>query len=221
VNGSVVKRDFRERARAGIEPVVRPLGRLGLSPNVLTLIGFVIAVVAAGFAATQAWLEAGALVAFGAAFDLLDGALARAMNRLSRFGAFLDSTMDRAGEAVIYVGVASGCMQADFRAGAALAVLALAASFMVSYTRARSESLGFTSGRGMAKVGLAPREVRVGILVIGLLLTGLAGGVAVSFPFGDYAGQGWLLLTLGVIAILATITTVQRIVHVYLQAKKE
>jgi CDP-diacylglycerol---glycerol-3-phosphate 3-phosphatidyltransferase len=217
----VAQPTFRDRARASVEPLARVLGRLGLTPNSLTLIGFAIAAVAAVAAAAQMWLPAALLVAVGASFDMLDGALARATGRLSRLGAFLDSTIDRAGEAVVYVGIGWACLVAEFRVGALLAMAAMASAFMVSYTRARAESLGFTSGKGLANVGLAPREARVVILVIGLLLVGLSGGLTGLRPFADLMGNIWLIATLGLITILATITTIQRIVHVYLQAKKE
>ena len=218
---SVAKQTFRDRARAGAEPVARGFGRLGLSPNALTFIGFVFALFAAGFAAVQSWIGAALLVAIGASFDMLDGALARATNKLSRLGAFLDSTIDRAGEAVVYVGIAIGSL-ANYPSGAVLAMAAMAAAFMVSYTRARAESLGFASGKGLASVGLAAREVRVVILIVGLLAIGLSGGLPSGFaPFSDTTAISWLILTLGLITILATITTIQRIVYVYLQAKKE
>ena len=219
---------FRDRARASVEPIARGLGRLGLSPNALTFIGFVFALIAAGFAAIQLWMPAALLVAIGASFDMLDGALARAQNRISRFGAFFDSTLDRAGEATVYVGIALACVLAlpPFAGGAFLATSAMGAAFMVSYTRARAESLGYGSGSGLAYVGFAPREVRVVILVLGLILTDLAGGIQVGLQMpgsrpADSLGVPWLILTLGLITILATITTIQRIVYVYLQAKKE
>lgn len=217
----VAKPTFRDRARAGAEPLARVFGRLGLSPNALTIIGFVFAIFGAGFAAAQMWLPAAVLVAIGASFDMLDGALARATGQLSRLGAFLDSTIDRAGEVVVYIGIAWACLTVDLREGAVLAATAMASALMVSYTRARAESLGFASGKGLANVGLAPREVRVVILIVGLLLIGLSGGLTEVWPFADYTGNGWLILTLGLITILATITTIQRIVYVYLQAKKE
>jgi CDP-diacylglycerol---glycerol-3-phosphate 3-phosphatidyltransferase len=228
---SVAGRSFRDRARAAVEPLARVLGRLGLTPNALTLIGFGIAVVAAAAAAMQWWLAAGLLVAFGAVFDLFDGALARATNTTSRLGAFMDSVFDRAGEAVVYVGLVAGLAAAGqaggVPAGAFLGPLAAAAAmgaaFMVSYTRAKSENMGFTAGSGMAAVGFAPREVRVVILALGLI------GAAVV-PTGDFPlGSGppapywWLLLvgSLALIAILATITTIQRILHVVREAEKQ
>ncbi|HWH24348.1 MAG TPA: CDP-alcohol phosphatidyltransferase family protein [Candidatus Limnocylindria bacterium] len=224
MSGSLVSADLRERVRAGIEPLARGLGRLGLTPNVLTLIGFGIAIVAGYFAATQAWLVAGLLVAFGAVFDLFDGAVARATGTTSRFGAFMDSTFDRAGEAVVYLGIAWGLGARDIEGGVVggqvLAMLALAASFMVSYVRAKSESLGFTPGTGMANVGLAPREVRMMLVVIGLVLTGLVGGIGAEF-FPNPAGQLALFGSLTLITVLATVTTIQRIYFVYRQSTSD
>jgi CDP-diacylglycerol---glycerol-3-phosphate 3-phosphatidyltransferase len=219
-HSAATKPNFRDRVRAGAEPVARVFGRLGLTPNALTLIGFAVAAVAAGFAALQLWLAAGLLVAIGASFDMLDGALARATSRTSPLGGFMDSVLDRAGEAVVYTGIAIGCFAADFGFGALLAMTAMGSAMMVSYTRAKSEGLGFTSGSGMASIGLAPREVRTVIVVIGLVLAGLAGGLG-AFMFPNEAGITAIIGSLGLITILATITTIQRIVHVYLQAKKE
>ncbi|MDQ3937100.1 MAG: CDP-alcohol phosphatidyltransferase family protein [Chloroflexota bacterium] len=213
------KPTFRQRARTGAEPVARVVGRLGVSPNALTLIGFIFAVAAAVFAGAEMWLAAALLVAVGAAFDMLDGALARATNRLTRLGAFLDSTFDRAGEAVVYIGIAVAYARSDTPEMAVVPMAAMATAFMVSYTRAKSESLGFTPGSGMANVGFAPREVRVVILAVGLLLTHLGGGLG-RLPWPEQ-GAWWLAVTLGLITILATATTIQRIVHVIIQARKE
>jgi CDP-diacylglycerol--glycerol-3-phosphate 3-phosphatidyltransferase len=216
---SIVSPALRQRVRAGIEqPVGRFFSRLGLTPNALTLIGFGIAVVAALFAARADWLLAGVLVGVGAVFDLFDGALARSTGRTSRFGAFMDSTFDRAGEAVVYIGIAAGLGQPGIEGanGAQLlAIAALAASLMVSYTRAKSESLGFSPGTGMANIGLAPREVRLVILVIGLVAAGLASGGTAG------AGGAALWAALAVVAGLATLTTIQRIVFTYRQAKSQ
>jgi CDP-diacylglycerol--glycerol-3-phosphate 3-phosphatidyltransferase len=226
VIGSVVSLELRARVRVLAVPVALALGRLGLTPNALTVLGFGISVVAAIAAAQQAWIAAGLLVVLGGVFDLFDGALARATNRVSRLGAFLDSVFDRAGEAVLYLGIATGCLAADFSGGAILAAAAMGASFMVSYTRAKSESLGFTPGTGMANVGIAPREVRLVILTIGLILTGLIGGVGLvdsGFVLTDpwQLGRGELAAALALITALATITTVQRIVHVTRQTPPE
>jgi phosphatidylglycerophosphate synthase len=212
VIGSVVSPEMRARVRGAAIPIALAFGRMGLTPNALTVIGFGIAVVAAFAAAQQAWLAAGLLVVFGGVFDLFDGALARATNKVSRLGAFLDSVFDRAGEAVLYVGIAIGTLIAGHERGAVLAATAMGASFMVSYARAKSESLGFTPGTGMANVGVAPREVRLILLTLGLLASGVSGGSS---------GAQILDATLALITILATVTTIQRIVHVTRQTPPE
>ena len=104
-------------------------------------------------AAIQLWIPAGLVVGFGAAFDLFDGALARATGKSSKLGAFMDSVFDRAGEAVVYVGLVAGRSTLNSPKAPLLAAAAMAAAFMVSYTRAKSESLGFSSGTGIANVG--------------------------------------------------------------------
>jgi phosphatidylglycerophosphate synthase len=108
---------------------------------------------------------------------------------------------------------------------------ALLSAFMVSYVRAKAESLGFSPGSGLMNVGLAPREVRVAILAIGLIWTGLAGGVVPSIDFfcnptrcpgsdGAIGGIDVMTWTLALITILATITTIQRILHVRAQSRE-
>ena len=202
MSGSVISPAVRARIRGAAVPVALAFGRMGLTPNALTVIGFGIAIVAAFAASRQGWVAAGLLVIVGGVFDLFDGALARATNQVSRLGAFLDSVLDRAGESVLYIGVATGFLIAGHERVVLLSATAMASSFMVSYTRAKSESLGFTPGTGMASVGLAPREVRLVILSLGLL----AGAALDAEPV--------LSITLGLITALATITTIQRIVHV-------
>jgi hypothetical protein len=108
----------------------------------------------------------------------------------------------------------------------------MGAAFMVSYARAKSEGLGFTAGTGMASVGVMPREVRLVVLSLGLLLTGVEGTAnpflqlqTIDLPGGTlalpWAGERWLVLALGVITVGATITTIQRIIHVRHQAKQQ
>lgn len=230
MSGTLISPELRARVKGLMTPIALGLGRLGLSPNALTVIGFLISCVAAVAAGAQAWLAAGLLVIFGGVFDLFDGALARATNRVSKAGAFLDSTFDRWGEGVVYIGIVMGCLGGAFALGAVLSAAAMSSAFMVSYTRAKAESLGFAPDKGMANVGLAPREVRLLILTVGLVLTGLVGTAnpllvleTWSLPFGielvrPWAGQVWLVWSLLLIAVLATITTIQRIVATLRQA---
>ena len=222
MSGSFVSPELRARVKGLMTPIAVGLGRLGLTPNALTVIGFLIACVAAAAAAAQWWLLAGLLVIFGGVFDLFDGALARATNRVSRVGGFLDATFDRWGEGVVYIGIIWGAMDVGVSRPVILAALAMLSAFMVSYTRARAESFGFSPGRGMANVGFAPREIRLVIMTVGLVAAGLLPGRpadtstpgATAYPLNMLA----LELALGLIAVLATITTIQRIVATLRQA---
>ena len=222
MSGAIVSPELRARIRGLITPIALGLARVGLTPNALTLIGFVIACIAAVAAGAQAWLLAGFLVILGGIFDLFDGAVARATNRVSKLGAFLDSAFDRWGEGVVFIGIAWGALEMGLSRTIILATVAMTSAFMVSYTRAKAENMGFTSGAGMAAVGLAPREVRIVILTLGLIAAGLLPGFpadtdapgAMAYPLSALA----LEAALGLIAVLATITTIQRIIHTVRQA---
>ena len=225
MSGSIVSPELRAKVRGLVTPIALGLARVGLTPNALTLIGFFIACVAAVAAGAQAWLLAGFLVTFGGIFDQFDGAVARATGKVSGLGGFLDSTFDRWGEGVVYVGIVWGAIEMGLSRPIILAAVAMASAFMVSYTRAKAESMGFTAGTGMANVGLAPREVRIAILTMGLIAAGLLPGFpadmdapgAMAYPLSALA----LEAALGLIAVLATITTIQRILHTVRQAGRQ
>jgi phosphatidylglycerophosphate synthase len=200
-----ISNQTRDRVKSVFEPIALALGRLGLTPDALTLLGFGITVVGAVLLAMQLWLLGGIVVLVGGIFDMFDGTLARATGRVSRVGAFMDSVFDRWGEAIVYVGVITGSVLAGHQRLPVLGAAAMASAFMVSYIRAKSEGLSFTQGIGMAAVGLMPREVRLVILSLGLILA--SGPENLS-----------LELALGVIAVGATVTSIQRILHVRSQA---
>jgi CDP-diacylglycerol--glycerol-3-phosphate 3-phosphatidyltransferase len=213
---SLVSAATRNRLRGLAVPVAVALGRLGLTPNALTLIGFAGTCVAAWAAATQQWLAAGVLVIAFGIFDLFDGALARATKRASRFGAFLDSIADRTGESLVLGGVAVGSAAAGFIVGTALAILAMTFASGVTYARAKAESFGM---RG--DVGIAPRPERLVVLAVGLIAAGLFGGVGVAdcgFLFcvdGAWQHGNWFLgLALLIIAATSAVTVIQRLLHV-------
>jgi CDP-diacylglycerol--glycerol-3-phosphate 3-phosphatidyltransferase len=208
----------RSRIRKLGEPVALALGRLGLTPDGLTLLGFGITAIGALLLALQLWLAGGVVVFIGGVFDMFDGTLARATGRVSRLGAFMDSVFDRWGEALVYLGIVIGCTRAQLQLGAWLAAASMASAFLVSYARAKSEGLGFTTGTGMAAVGLMPREVRLVVLTLGLVVAGLAGGVTATL---DATGSTILAAALAIIAAGATITVIQRILHVRAQAAGE
>jgi len=202
-----ISNESRGRIKKVFEPIALGMGRLGLTPDGLTLIGFGITVVGAALLAAQLWLVGGIVVFIGGVFDMFDGTLARATGKVSPLGAFMDSVFDRWGEAIVYLGIAWGGVLAASDPVAILAAAAMGAAFMVSYTRAKSEGLGFTAGTGMAAVGVMPREIRLIILSLGLIVAGATGNLTI------------LSAALAIIAIGSIITVIQRILHVRSQAK--
>ena len=212
-----ISNETRSRVKRVFEPIALGMGRLGLTPDGLTLIGFGITAIAAVALGLQLWLAGGLLIIVGGLFDMFDGTLARATATVSQLGAFMDSVFDRAGEAIVYLGIVWGAVLASPSGSephpvgsdivVILAAAAMGAAFMVSYARAKSEGLGFTAGTRMAAIGVMPREVRLVVLSVGLILTGAT---------SDFRS---LALALAIIALGATITVIQRILHVRSQAK--
>jgi phosphatidylglycerophosphate synthase len=220
-----ISNESRGRIKKVFEPIALGMGRLGLTPDGLTLIGFGITVVGAVLVAAQLWLVGGLVVFLGGVFDMFDGTLARATGKVSNLGAFMDSVFDRAGEVVVYIGIVAGLQAVGVADGTLWAAAAMGSAVMVSYTRSKSDGLGFTAGTGMAAVGVMPREVRLIILSLGLVLAGILGA---SWDIPDGAGAGGLATPLGVdalflalaiITIGSIITVIQRILHVRSQAK--
>ncbi len=195
---SIVSDRIKESGRALLAPVVRLAMWLRLTPNEVTVAGFVIVLVAAALVAVGQLLPGAALLVAGSLLDAVDGALARATGGTSAFGSFLDSTLDRAGEAILYGGIVAYYLRvsSDPIGPVLLALAALAGSFMVSYTRAKAEGIGLD-----ASVGLAPRTERLALIVAGIALAGI------GFDIG-------LIGAIAIIALLAVATTVQRIWHV-------
>ena len=172
------------------------LGRLGFTPNALTIIGSLLTA-CVGLLVAQGWfVAAGLCLWLFAATDTLDGALARATNRVSTFGAFLDSVCDRCAEAAVFLGVLWYYTWTANPLGIVLAYLALVGSLMVSYARARAEGVGLQA----AEVGWFQRPERIITLGIGFLLSA-------AIPAA-------LLVVLALLAILTTLTVIQRVLHV-------
>jgi phosphatidylglycerophosphate synthase len=224
-----ISNDSRTRVKRAFEPIALGMGRLGLTPDALTLIGFAVTVVGAVLVALQQWLLGGVVILLGGIFDMFDGTLARASGKVSKLGAFMDSVFDRAGEVIVYVGIVIGSVAVGFTEAAVLAAAAMGAAVMVSYTRAKAEGLGFSPGTGMAAVGIMPREVRLVILSLSLIIAGSAAGplFLVAEPGATCIESciepaGLLVLAgLGFITVGATITTIQRILHVRKQARTQ
>ncbi|MBE3013883.1 CDP-alcohol phosphatidyltransferase family protein [Microbispora sp. NEAU-D428] len=184
-------------------PLGRALARWGISPDVITTIGTLGVVASALAFYPLGHLFAGTLViTFFVLADLLDGVLARMTGKGSTWGAFLDSTLDRLGDASIFSGLILYFVLKDEPeiVLATVALFCLVAGALVSYAKARAEGLGMT-----ANVGIAERGER---LVVVLVAAGLSG---LGVPYVLAAGL-WLL------AAASAVTVVQRMVHVYRQA---
>lgn len=200
---------FRVSVRAGmtrvVEPVARSLLRAGISPNAVTVAGTVGVLVGAFALGARGHLVAGALVVtFFALTDMLDGTMARLRGGASRFGAFLDSSMDRIADGAIFGSVTYFLATRDDRWGVIAALICLVAGQIVSYVKARAEGLGLT-----CNVGIAERPERLLTIGVGALLTGAL-------------GLGWgLTAALWVLAVLSVVTVWQRIAHVYRQVRAD
>jgi phosphatidylinositol phosphate synthase len=185
---------FKEASKVAflqlLGPLVRLLSTLRVRPNTLTILGWALSLCSAVLFGLGYSQLAGAVMLLGGLFDSLDGAVARESNRMSAFGAFLDSTLDRLSEAAIFVGIVFFYAAAERPYGALLAGVAMTFSLLTSYARARAEGLGIE-----CQVGLLERAGRVVILsvfsMVGLLMAGLC-----------------------LVAAGALITTAQRILHV-------
>lgn len=184
---------------AAVQRVVLPagaaIGRAGITPNTMTVVGFLVTVVTAVLVAQGRFLVGGFVLIAGSLFDMLDGAVARATNKGSKSGAFLDSTLDRFSDAAVFAGLiwhySAGTV--DYT-GLALSLAGLILSLMVSYVRARAEGLGFT-----CNVGIAERPERIAVLCAGLILD-------------------QMVIALVVLVAASAVTVVQRFVHVWRQA---
>ncbi len=193
---------FEAWIRRQAERLMSVLGRIPVTPNQITVVGVALTFVAAVLAALGYLRWAGVVLIFAGTFDILDGALARSSGRSYPYGAFLDSTLDRYSEGAIYIGLAAyfASMDGPLQRWLLLAtVAALAGSFLVSYVRARAQSLGFT-----CESGLFARPERVVATVVGLIF----GGVV-------------LYVVVFLLAILTNLTALQRIREVWLQGRAQ
>lgn len=166
------------------------LGKAGVPPSILTAAGFLLAVLAGfsyGLRPSQAYIAA-ILIVLSGLMDMLDGAVARATSRVSRRGSFADSALDRLAEIAIFGGVIYG----GYGIPAVIVLLALAFSLLVSYVRAKGESLNI----GISGVGVGERAERLIVLII-------------------FSLAGYVSLGVYIVLILAAFTFVQRYLHVF------
>lgn len=207
-----------------LEPLAKWLGSRNTNPNWLTTVGFVLSIFAAYEIARGKLVVGGVLVLISGLFDTIDGAVARKTGRVTRFGAVYDSTIDRYSEVAVFFGLGIFLIGHHFYFTSVAAVFAIGGSIMVSYVRARAETLGFK-----ANVGLARRQERVVILGFGLLfnifddwfekifapiITSVFGSNFTHPPFAVAAAVVLL-------AFLTNITAIERLYYVYKQFKNE
>jgi CDP-diacylglycerol--glycerol-3-phosphate 3-phosphatidyltransferase len=200
-----VKQEYTQAAREILRRSMRGVARTKLTPDMLTLVGVTLCLAGAvlvGFETRNEYLFfwlGGVLFVIGSIADILDGALARAAGKGTVFGAFLDSTFDRVGEAAILAAIGLSFMHDSNEVALMAAFAAVIGSFLVSYTRARAEALGL---RG--DVGFGSRVERVVLIGIGLFV----------------APWGWLQWPIYVLAALAWSTVAQRILFVRRQLRE-
>ena len=178
------------------EPLGPVLRRIPLSPNSLTIIGFLITVIAALIIPHNLRLG-GILILFGGFFDVLDGVAARTNGRVTNFGAFLDSVLDRYSDAFIFLSISYYLTASGNRVGAFLSLGTLVGAFVISYARARAEGIGES-----CHTGIMERPERIILLIFATL-------------------TGWLVPILWVMLILTHLTAIQRILHVWMATKKK
>lgn len=194
---SVLDRKAREISRPFLEAVGRTLARWKVSPDAITYLGLVLTIGVAALAALGEIRWAGVAYVFAAACDALDGTVARVSGRGSRFGAFLDSNIDRFEESIVFLGLTVYYTGAGGQWEIPLILVATVGSLMVSYTRARAEAVGVA-----CKVGFMTRVPRVALMIVGLLLD-------------------QVLIVLVVLVATTLFTAFHRMVHVWRMTRGE
>ncbi|MGI8597298.1 MAG: CDP-alcohol phosphatidyltransferase family protein [Thermoleophilaceae bacterium] len=180
-----------------------------LTPNAISLTGLVLNVVAAVLIFAELFVLGGLAFIVGSLMDTFDGRYSRMSGKGSQFGAFLDSTLDRVEEGIVLTAVAAYFASRGDELAAGAVVVVVIGSFMVSYTRARAEALGIE-----CKVGIATRPVRVVILSVGLVF-------ATVFATGaGLLAAGLLEPAVYLLAVLCTVTVLQRVFHVRTQLRQ-
>lgn len=187
---------LRKVSKGFIQPIARLLGRLGISPNALTIVGCILNLGISVLIGMGHLRLGGILLLPAFAFDALDGAVAREMNRVTKFGAFLDSCLDRISESAVLLALAWCYLSRGSQAEVILAFISFIGASLVSYARARAETIGVD-----CKVGLFTRVER-GLLIIAGLIAGLSS------------------LMLWVMAIGTVATALQRIAFVYVKSNE-
>lgn len=168
--------------------------RISISPNILTIIGFLITAMAAASIPFNL-ITGGILILLGGLFDMFDGIVARTNGKNTKFGAILDSTLDRYSDSFIFIAVAWYFFDNNNLVGVILAVISLVGALLISYVKARAEGIDIE-----CNVGLMERPERVALLAFGCI-------------------TGWLFPVIIILSLFSHITVMQRVLHVYRMAK--
>ena len=182
---------YKERLRGVADPVAHLLLRVNVRPNQLTVLGLAVSVIAANAYYNERLRTAACLLAVAGLFDFFDGSLARLAGRESAFGAFLDSVVDRYSDLVVLLGIVLLYERADDTTGVFFTMATLVGTIMVSYTKARAQSIGVG-----CEIGLMERPERMIVLIAGGALH-------------------WLTAALVVLALLTNFTAFHRIWYVW------
>lgn len=168
--------------------------KITISPNVLTVIGFLITVVASLFIPFNLMIG-GILIILGGFFDMLDGIVARVNGKKTEFGALLDSTLDRYSDSIIFISIAWYFFDSNNLTGVIFTIISLVGAFLISYVRARAEGINIK-----CNVGLLERPERIVLIAFGCIMD-------------------LLLFIIILLSILSHLTAFQRIIHVYRETK--
>ncbi len=183
--------------RAILNFMVRGISLLGVSPNLLTLVGFLITLLAAWFLSQGRFFDAGIVIIFSGIFDMLDGRVARVTRSETPFGAFFDSVLDRYSDMALFLGLLIHYARAEQMTYLVLSGIVMIGAVMTSYTRARAESL-----IPLCKVGFMERPERLVLIIIGAL-------------------SGKMAPVLWVMAVMSNLTVIHRIVYTWKQAPRK
>jgi len=215
--------NIKKKAYSFLDPLISFLIKMGLTPNAITVIGFVITIFASailiygaekGLRGSPQYITLfGMVLLLAGVFDMLDGQLARKTGQMTVFGAFFDSIIDRYSEMIMFFGIAYYLVSFDYFLSGIFSFFAMIGSIMVSYARARAEGLGYE-----CKVGMMQRPERILLIGISALMYGLVYSIAGEFKIKTagillFENISIFTIPIFILAILTNYTAFQRIKH--------
>ena len=205
----MIEKIFRSLVKTILLPIAKALAAIGITANMITIVGFLVNAVAAFFLATGRLVLSGILILFGGSFDAMDGVVARVSGKddSNPSGALLDSVIDRYSEAIIFLGAMIYFFHLSHLLGVILVFASVIGSILVSYVRARAEGLQIE-----CKVGLMQRPERIVLLAFGVLAQGLI------IKYLSWESNGVILVSVfAFLALTSHITALHRLVFSFSQ----